>query len=46
MGDGRWGGPDTGGGAAEYTETGGEGAYRMKRERIRARCSCRSKDPG
>ena len=38
MGDGRWGGSDTGGESAEYTETGGEGAYRKKRERIQTRC--------
>ena len=38
MGDGRWGGSDTGGDSAEYTETGGEGAYRKKREMRRARC--------
>ena len=37
MGDGRWGESDTGGESAEYTETGGEGAYRKKRERRRAR---------
>ena len=46
MGDGRWGGSDTGGESAEYTETGGEGAYRKKIERRRARCSRRSKEPG
>ena len=38
MGDGKWGGTDTGGELAEYTETGGEGSYRNKRERRRARC--------
>ena len=45
MGDGRWGGPDTGGESAEYTETVGEGAYRKKRERRRARCLFGSRSP-
>ena len=30
MGDRRWGGSDTGGELAEYTETGVKGAYRKK----------------
>ena len=46
MRDGQWGGPDTGGESAEYTEMGVVGAYRKERERIRARCSRRSKEPG
>ena len=43
--DGRWGRPDTGGESAEYTETGREGAYGKERERRRARCYIRSKEP-
>ena len=46
MGDGRWGGSDTGGESAEHTETGGEWAHRKKRERRRARWSRRNKEPG
>ena len=46
MGDGQWGVSDTGGESAEYTDTGGEGAFRKKREKRRARCSRRSKEPG
>ena len=45
MGDGQWVGPDTGGESAEYTETGGEGAYRKKRERRRARCLFAARSP-
>ena len=46
MGEGRWGVPDNGGESADYTETGGEGAYRKERERRQARCYRRSKEPG
>ena len=46
--DGGWmmGGTRHWRGSAEYTETGGEGEYRKKRERRQARYSCRSKEPG
>ena len=37
--DGLWGGPDTGGGAAEYTLMDREEAKRTNRERRRARCA-------
>ena len=39
MEDGRWGGPDTGGGAAEYTFMDGEEAERTNGERRRERCA-------
>ena len=39
MGDGRWGGPDTGGGRLKYTLMDGEEAKRKNRERRRARCA-------
>ena len=45
MGGRRWGGSDTGGESAEYTETGGEGAYRKKRESRRARCLFGARSP-
>ena len=45
MGDGRWGESDTGGESAEYTETGGEGAYRKKREKRQARCLFGARSP-
>ena len=39
------GGSDTRGESAEYTETGGEGAYRKKRGRRRARCLFGARSP-
>ena len=50
MKNGRWGTDDVGNRhwrrSAEYTETGGEGAYRKKIERRREIFFCRSKEPG